>query len=134
MPTKQQIQDTLKRHFTAWNGRDRTAWLANFAEDVHLEDPVGGPLKSGRKSLEATWDNSFKEGHQWTLEPRVMQVCKDQAALYVKTRGTVAGNPVELDSIEIYTVNDAGQIAQLRTYFNPPDGQALDSFFMSAHG
>lgn len=130
MPSKAQIEQALRTHVEAWNAQDRARWLANFAEDVHLEDPVGGPRKRGRAALEKTWENSFKDGHCWRLEVVLMQVCANQAALHVKNHGMVEHKPVELDSIEIYSIDDAGRIAEVRTYFNPPAGQSLDPYFM----
>ena len=130
MPTNEQIQQAIKNHFEAWNNKDKARWFANFAEDIVLEDPVGGPTKIGKEALEKSWENSFKEGHEWIIKPMVMQICTNQAALSVKNYGKVEGVPVELDSIEIYTINDAGKVSYIKTYFNPPSGQTLDPYFM----
>lgn len=110
--------------------KDQARWLANFADGIRLEDPVGGLPKIGRDGLEKSWNNSFKDGHDWKIEIVLMQICADQAALHVKNRGTVNHQSVELDSIEIYTIDEAGKIAYIRTYFNPPQGQQLDPYFM----
>ena len=130
MPSKAQIEHAIRNHFEAWNSKDKARWLANFADDVRLEDPVGGLPKIGKDGLEKSWLNSFKDGHDWKIEVVLMQVCADQAALHVKNHGKVDNNPVELDSIEIYTINDAGKVAYIRTYFNPPTGQQLDPYFL----
>jgi ketosteroid isomerase-like protein len=98
MPSKAQIEQAIRNHFEAWNSKDKARWLANFAEDVRLEDPVGGLPKIGRDGLEKSWLNSFKDGHDWKIEVVLMQVCADQAALHVKNHGKVDNNPVELDS------------------------------------
>ena len=42
MTSKQQIEQAIKNHFDAWNSKDKEAWFANFAEDIVMEDPVGG--------------------------------------------------------------------------------------------
>ncbi|HKY89755.1 MAG TPA: nuclear transport factor 2 family protein [Nevskiaceae bacterium] len=130
MPTKAQIEQAIRNHFEAWNAKDKARWLANFADGIRMEDPVGGLPKVGREALEKSWTNSFKDGHDWKLEVVVMQICADQAALHVKNHGVVDRRPVELDSIEIYTIDDAGKVAYVRTYFNPPDGQQLDPYFL----
>ncbi len=130
MPSRAQIEHAIRTHFEAWNSKDRQRWFDNFADDIVLEDPVGGPTKIGREALLKSWENSFKDGHDWRLKPMVMQICADQAALCVRNYGKVDGVPVELDSIEIYTVNDAGKVSYIRTYFNPPEGQALDPYFV----
>ncbi len=133
MPTREQIDHAINEHFDAWNAGDQTRWSANFADDIVFEDPYGGPVKQGRQAVRDSWENSFKDGDTWKLEPVLKQVCLDQAALVVRSTGSVKGRPVTLEGIEIYTINDAGKVCHIRTYFNPPEGFALDPYFMQAH-
>lgn len=130
MPTKQQIEHALDEHFSAWNSKDRARWFANFSDNIVMEDPYGGPKKEGRSALEHSWENSFKDGHEWKIEPTLTQICKDQAAVVVRNHGKVDNNPVTLESIEIYTIDDQGKVCHIRTYFNPPEGAQLDPYFM----
>lgn len=130
MPTRQQIEQAIRTHFDAWNKQDKQRWMANFSEDARLEDPVGGPIKIGRAAVEKSWDNSFKEGHFWTIAPVLMQICTDQAALHVRSTGTIDGKDIVIDGIEVYTIDDDGKVAYIKTWFNPPAGQALDPYYM----
>ena len=130
MPTQEQIEKTMRTHFEAWNAGDRDRWLDNWSPDVVMADPVGGPEKRGRKSVEESWDRSFQDGHSWHLEPIFLTICEDQAAVHVRNHGVIDGESVALDSIEIYWVGDDGRVARVQTYFRPPEGQALDPFFM----
>ncbi|MBK6286901.1 MAG: nuclear transport factor 2 family protein [Pseudomonadales bacterium] len=132
MPTRQQIEHAIHTHFDTWNKQDKSGWMANFAVDAVLEDPVGGPVKTGREGVEKSWDNSFKEGHFWTIEPVLMQICTNQAALHVRSKGSIDGKSIEVEGIEVYTIDDAGKIAYIRTYFNPPAGVALDPYYSQA--
>ncbi len=130
MPTREQIEQALRTHFDAWNAGDRARWIANWDPDVVMMDPVGGPEKQGLGAVERSWDQSFQPGHHWRLEPLFMSICEDQAALHVRNHGSIDGETVELDSIEIYWIGDHGKVVRVQTYFTPPDGQALDPFFM----
>ena len=69
MPTKEVIESTMKNHFESWNSKDKDRWIANWDENVVMYDPVGGPDKQGIAALEDTWENSFKDGHSWKIEP-----------------------------------------------------------------
>ena len=129
MPTRAQIETTLRTHFEAWNAGDRERWIDNWHPDVVMLDPVGGLEKRGRKSVEESWDKSFQEGHSWRLESIFMSICEDQAAVHVRNHGVMDGESVVLDSIEIYWVDDDGKVVRVQTYFSPPDGQTLDPFF-----
>ena len=35
--------------------------------------------------------------------------------------------------IEVYTIDDSGKVAYIRTWFTPPEGVTLDPYFMEAH-
>lgn len=129
-PSVERIQQTLRTHFEAWNAADRERWIANWRKDVVMNDPVGGPVKRGRAALEKTWERSFQAGHRWRLEPLCLQIGENQAALHVRNHGVIDGKTVELDSIEIYWIDDDGLVYEVRTYFSPPEGVALDPFFM----
>ncbi|MBA6414187.1 nuclear transport factor 2 family protein [Parahaliea sp. F7430] len=129
MPTKDQVENAINEHFDAWNAMDQERWSANFSDDIVFEDPYGGPLKTGRDAVKHSWENSFKDGAVWKLEPLLTQICLDQAALVVRSTGSVKGKPVTLEGIEIYTVNDQGKVCHIRTYFNPPEGFELDPYF-----
>lgn len=130
MPSKQQIESAIQQHFDAWNAKDKQRWFANFSADIVMEDPYGGPLKEGRSALEHSWENSFKDGHDWKITPLLKQICLDQAAIVVRSEGVVNGNPVTLEGIEIYTIDDDGKVCHIRTYFNPPEGAELDPYFL----
>lgn len=130
MPSRTQIQQAVAEHFNAWNAKDKERWLANFADEIVMEDPYGGPHKEGRAALELSWDNSFKEGSEWRLNRGLTQICHDQAAVVDRIEGTYDGKPFTLDSIEIFTVDDDGKVCHIRSYFNPPEGEQLDPYFM----
>ena len=133
MPTREQIEQAMHTHFDAWNAGDRARWSANFADGIVFEDPVGGPTKQGTQAVRLSWDNSFKDGQQWHIEPVLMQVCGDQAACHVRSTGIVGGETIVIDGIEVYTIDDAGKVAYIRTWFTPPPGMTLDPYFMEAH-
>lgn len=130
MPSKAQIEKAVQEHFDAWNTKDRRRWLANFSSEIVMEDPYGGPHKTGRSALESTWEESFKEGREWQLDRTLTQICHDQAAVVDHISGIYDGQPFTLDSIEIFTVDDAGKVCHIRSYFNPPEGEQLDPYFM----
>jgi hypothetical protein len=130
VPTQAQIENALRTHFEAWNAGDRQRWIENWSADPVMMDPVGGPEKRGRSAVEESWDRAFQAGHHWRLESIFMSICEDQAAVHVRNHGEMDGEAVVLDSIEIYWIDDDGKVSRVQTYFSPPEGQALDPFFM----
>lgn len=90
MPDKKQVRAAIERHVAYWNAGQRGDWIANFSEDVVLNDPVGSPPKHGREAALASWDNFFTDGQAWTLELTSLVVCADEAAITLNNHGQVA--------------------------------------------
>ena len=121
----------VQRHAANWNARDRAAWLALFDDSVTFEDPVGKPPKLGRAAAEGSWDNSFTEGRVWTLHPqRIIGGGEFEAAVHMLNRGVLHGKEVELESIELYRVDETGLIVSVRAFFEQPTDFELNPFFV----
>ncbi|NCY16205.1 MAG: hypothetical protein EBX39_05445 [Actinobacteria bacterium] len=121
----------VQQHAANWNARDRSAWLALFAESVTFEDPVGKAPKIGRAAAEGSWDNSFTEGRVWTLHPqRIIAGGPFEAAVQMRNRGDLHGRQVELEGIELYRVDETGLIVSVRAFFEQPTDFELNPFFV----
>ena len=129
MPTTAQIEQAMETHSSAWNRTDRETWMRNFAPDAVLEDPVGGPEKRGREAIAKSWDHSFTNGQDWKIELLFQCICANEAAHLVRSSGIVDGRKVELQGIEVYTIDDTGRIARIRSWFRAPAGVELDPYF-----
>ena len=129
MATTAQIEKAMETHFSTWNRKDRDAWMRNFAPDAVLEDPVGGPEKRGHEAIAKSWDHSFASGQDWKIEPLFQCICANEAAHLVQSTGIVGGRKLVLQGIEVYTIDDHGRIAKIRTWFRAPEGVELDPYF-----
>ena len=126
---KEKVISLMRAQYDAWNRGDREAWLACFERDVRLEDPVGGVPKKGRKHLEETWDRSFTDEQSWTMNPLIMKVSGNEVALLGRNAGVVRGHEVEIESIEVWRLNENGLVANLRAFYDLPQVDGLDEFF-----
>jgi len=122
-------RDAFVAHCDAWNAGDRERWSALFADDVTFDDPVGVPTKRGRAALEATWSSSNRPGRSWRLEPRRTIECGDEVAVDLVNIGTIDGETVRVESIEIWRVDARGAIAAVRVYFQP-DPHVHDPYYV----
>jgi len=129
MPTPDQVRSAVQSHFDCWNAGRRDDWIANFADDVVFYDPVGAPPKHGRKAAEESWDNSFSDDQQWTLELTRLVVCGDEAAITLLNHGRVDGRIFSMEGIEIWKVDGGGLVSQVRAYFEPPEDVVLNEYF-----
>lgn len=117
-------------HVDAWNSMDRDRWVALFSSDMVFEDPVGAPPKSGLDAVNKTWDRSFTPGRRWILHPRqVVAGGGGEAAVVMHNVGELGDKRVEVDSIEIFSVDDDGRIVRVRAFFDQPTEFELAEWF-----
>lgn len=113
------------RHVQAVLSRDRAAFLANFAEDALVEDPVGpSPLDPsgrghrGHEAIGAFWDAIIAPGSVRFAIDRAI-VCGDEIA----NIGTIFnrmpdGREVGAEGVFVYRVNGAGKLVSLKAYWD----------------
>jgi hypothetical protein len=111
-------------HVEHWNAVDKKRWLAIFSDDVVYEDPPGTIAGRGRDVMSSyAWDRSFTDDKRWILEPVVLIACGNEAQVYMRNHGAVAGRPAWVDSIELWAVGDDGLVTSVRAFWEPPDDE-----------
>ena len=119
----------VERHVESWNLQDRDSWVKLFSPTVVFEDPVGAPPKHGLDAVHNSWDRSFRPGRRWYLHPRQIIEAGFEAAVVMHNEGHLGDDRVEVNGIEIFTVNAAGLIVSVRSFFEQPEDFALDDYF-----
>ena len=108
--------------------KDKAKWLALFAADACIEDPVGiSPLDEtgkghiGKMAIEKFWDNNIapnelvfniKESIVPTGAPEVCNIGQ------IVTRVPMVKVTSITNGVFIYRVNSEGKIVSLRAYYN----------------
>lgn len=106
----------------------REEWLALFAEDAVIEDPVGkspfDPIGLGYKGLVAIggfWDEVIAQNKLFDYAINQSHVCGNEVASVAKFAiTTMADQPWDLDLVIIHSFTDAGQIASIRGFWEFP--------------
>jgi len=111
----------------AVEAHDREAWLALFADDAVVEDPIGpsafDPEGEGHRGIEAIaafYDKviAVNESIRFTIHQSIL--CADEAANVGIIRITfTGGSAVEVDGVYIYRRSPEGRIASLRAFWEP---------------
>jgi steroid delta-isomerase len=111
----------------AVEAHDRTAWLALFADDAVVEDPIGpspfdpeGTGHRGREAIAAFYDNviGVNESVRFTIQQSIL--CGDEAANVGVIRITLAGgSAVEVEGVYTYRRSSDDKIASLRAFWEP---------------
>ncbi len=116
-----------QRSMAAVEAGDRQAWLALFAEDGVVEDPIGpsafdpeGRGHRGPEAIAAFYDSVIAVNESIRFDIRQSFLCGDEAANVGIIRITFAGgSAVEVDGIYIYRRSADDRIASLRAFWEP---------------
>lgn len=107
----------------AVRGKRKHEWLALFAADARVEDPIGvspydpvGAGHYGPEAIEAFWDLAIARS---AIDFRMSDsyACGDEVAFIGAIRSERDGRAVEVDGVFTYRVNAAGKIIALRAFW-----------------
>ena len=117
-----EMQTTLERYLERVRELDVDGVLELMAEDVSVEDPVGGPPGThviGRANVHAFFTKGFASSRPY---PRPTgPICTtegNEAAFPFLLELDLFGKRSELDVIDFIRFNPAGQIQTLRAFWN----------------
>ena len=105
--------------------KDKEAWLALFAEDAFLADPVGksmldpeGQGHQGKAAIERFWDNVIAKA-DLTLVASQRIACDDTCVAVLQATNDL-GNGIKtvVDMVGLYQVNEAGKLRSLKVYWD----------------
>jgi steroid Delta-isomerase len=114
-----------KRSMETTEAKDRDGWLALFADDAVVEDPVGpsfidpdGTGQRGKQAITAFYDNVISQSESIKFTIRQTIECGDEVANIGEIKITLPGNQVGIVPMaNIYKVNAEGKLASLRSFW-----------------
>jgi len=129
-------RDAAFRSYDAVIRKDKQAWLANFADDGWIEDPIGpsvfDPDGRGHHGAEARahfWDITIGTMSRFVFEIHDSFVSGDECAnVGVIHTTTENGWTASTEGVFTYRVNAEGKIVSLRAYWE------MDRVLASAKG
>jgi hypothetical protein len=112
-----------RRSREAAMARDKQAWLANFADDAVIEDPIGpshfdpeGKGHRGRDEISAFYDKAIAPNKLEFNFTDTFQ-CGNEEANVGNIVITTGGYQVTAEGVFTYKVNDEGKLVALRAYW-----------------
>ena len=114
------------RSRAAVHARDRDGWLALFAEDAVVEDPIGpspfdqeGKGHHGREAIAAFYDTVIAPSEAITFDISESYQCGEEVADVGIIRTTLAGGTHQavVHGVYTYRSNGAGKLAALRAFW-----------------
>jgi steroid delta-isomerase len=113
-----------RRSREAVQARDKDAWLAVFAEDAIIEDPIGpsafDPEGKGHRGLDAIsafWDKAIAHTENIEFDFRETYQCGNEEANVGRIVITMGEYQITAEGVFTYRVNDDGRLVALRAYW-----------------
>jgi ketosteroid isomerase-like protein len=118
-------RDVAKQSMVLTEARDRDGWLALFADDAVVEDPVGpsmldpeGNGRRGKAAITEFYDTVITTSEKIEFSIHDSYECGSEVANVGQIRITLPGNQIGIVPIvNIYKVNDAGKLVSLRSFW-----------------
>jgi len=127
MPTPEQIRATVDAYVDAYARNDKDAFLALWAPDGVLEDPVGTPPHQGRDALGAFWDSARELADRILLEPRQVIVAGAEAAMVFQITAHVGDGGMVIQAVDVMRCDDDGRLTNVRAYWDMGEATSLPS-------
>ncbi len=117
---KEKTRLCVANYFAAIRAMDIQKWLANFAPQATMYDPVGTPPMQGHAALQQYFLQVGGAFKQVKLIEQDVFICGERAA--VKWQGEGIGHngrSVAFAGIDVFEVDAQGKIVQMWGYWNP---------------
>jgi ketosteroid isomerase-like protein len=120
-------RDLGRASMAAVEAGDRATWLALFADDAVVEDPVGpsmldpdGTGHRGPQAIAAFYDNVIGINESIRFDIRQSFLCGDEVANVGTIRIAFAGGgAVEVDGVYCYRRTADGKLGGIRAFWEP---------------
>jgi ketosteroid isomerase-like protein len=113
-----------RRSREAVRAKDKEAWLAVFADDAIVEDPIGpsafdpeGKGHRGCDAISAFWDLTIANTDDIEFNFRDTYECGNEEANVGNIVITMGGHQITADGVFTYKVNDEGKMVALRAFW-----------------
>ncbi len=123
-PTEHPARVAAQASMVAAGARDRSAWLALFADDAVVEDPIGpsmlDPDGAGHRGAHAIADfyDTVIGPNRLGFDIRESYACGDEVANVGTITTTLPdGSRAIVDGVYTYRVDDLGRILALRAFW-----------------
>jgi steroid delta-isomerase len=116
------ISRAIKAYFAATRAMDAESWVATFAPDATSYDPVGAPPAVGHDALRQFFGAIVGAFEKVGLMEDHVFIAGNGAAVKWTGRGKGKnGREVRFEGIDIFELNEDGQIQTIRAYWNPAE-------------
>ena len=117
MADVEQIRTTISEYLARFSAGDREGWLALWADECTMEDPVGSPVRHGRESIGQFYDEGRSQADSVELRPDGDAiVLGHEAAFRFDVRPVLGGTTFSVSAVDVMTFDDDARITSQRAF------------------
>src|SRR5688572_17396152 len=116
------IRAAVEAYCAAFTARDQDAYVALFAPDAWIEDPVGTPRHEGAEAIGGFFAQSSAMADSIELrQTGPVRVAVGECAFPMQARPVIGGDTYVVDIIDVMSFDDAGKITTMRAFWDPAE-------------
>lgn len=120
MPTRAEVEDVLRTYYAALRALDLVAASKTFSSDAVQHCPVGDPPHVGRAAILQFFQGMLDNFEAIAIKEEFFYALENEAAAKWTCEGkAVNGRDVVFEGIDLFHINDQGQITEIRAYWDP---------------
>ncbi len=125
MADEKKMKAAMQAYIDTFNRSDAAAIADLYADDATVEDPVGTPLKKGKKEIAEFYKMAVATGARLKLAAPIRGSHSNSAAMAFDVelnmpQGNTVGRMV-IRVIDVMTFDDAGKFTSMRAFWGPGD-------------
>jgi steroid delta-isomerase len=127
MPTPDELRALVHEYIQAMSANDKEGYVALFATDATLEDPVGSGVRKGHDEIREFWDMVHTLSETITLVPTgPVRVAANEVAFPMQAVSDIGGNKMVVDIIDVFAVDDSRKISGMRAFWDMGEMRRYD--------
>ena len=119
MPTADDIRASIDAYRAAAAATDLDAYMALFADDAVMQDPVPNPALEGADAIREFIGNAMSLVETIEFDPEDVIVCGDEAVMVSTMRSVMPTATMQLHLVHHWTFGADGRITRMRVFWDP---------------
>ena len=127
MPSADELRALVDDYVAAMSTNDKAGYVALFAADATVEDPVGSEVRKGHAEIGDFWDIVHTLSETITLAPTgPVRVAANELAFPMQAVSDVGGSKMVVDIIDIFVVDDDRKITAMLAFWDMAEMRPYD--------
>ncbi|MCB2078461.1 MAG: nuclear transport factor 2 family protein [Novosphingobium sp.] len=119
MPNRDDIIEAVRTHCRAESALDKDTWLALFADDIVIEDPVGLRTTRGIEAVSTDFWASVENARPRIELLEDVIVCGQEAVAILSAEINSEAGRITIAPIVVnFVYDEAGKVRRLRSFMN----------------